>query len=166
MIVSKTRRTLRASATLLVGSTLLLGLSACGTATSGDTALKEDSNLTIEQWRADIDGCMLGAGFDIGGSGGDGPSGSVDISKFDMEAFDKAYATCIKKIGDAPVDENQPTEDEMFEVQLVFAKCMRDAGYDYPDPAKGAMSPAFGPETDPKVLDACSEKANKAVTGK
>lgn len=156
---SKFRRTLRTSVTLLAGSTLLLGLAACGAGNSGadNGTLKEESSMTMEQWRSDVDGCMKTAGFDMGD-----PSESLDTSKFDMDAFDKEYAACIKKIGDAPVDPNQLTQDEMFDVQLVFAKCMRDSGYDFPDPVKGGMSSAFGPEVNPDDVDACSTKAKEA----
>lgn len=155
----KTRRTLRNSITLLAGSALLFGLAACGAdKTSSDNgALKEDSTMTLEQWRSDVDSCMKTAGFDMGD-----PSEALDTSKFDMDAFDKEYTTCIKKIGEAPVDPNQLTQDEMFEVQLVFAKCMRDSGYDFPDPVKGGMSGAFGPEVNPDDVDACSVKAKEA----
>src|SRR6185312_1923951 len=127
----KSRRKLRTSVTVLAGAALILGLAACGAGgpgTSGSTSggnqgvLKEDSTVTIEQWRADLDGCMKEAGFDMGS--GNGPSGSVDVSGFDMDAFEKEYTACIKKVGDAPVDENIPTEEEIFETQLVFAKCM------------------------------------------
>ena len=153
------RRTLRNTITLLAGSALLFGLAACGTDTSGSNngALKEDSTITMEQWRADVDSCMKTAGFDMGD-----PSQPLDMSKFDTNDFDAAYTACIKKVGEAPVDENQLTDDEMFDVQLVFAKCMRDAGYDFPDPVKGGMSSAFGPDTDATVVDACSTKAKEA----
>ncbi len=89
-------------------------------------------------------------------------TGSVDLSKYDMVAFDAAYAKCAETIGDPPVDENQPTEQEMFESQLAFASCMREAGYDYPDPVKGqpVSIGAFGPEIDVNVVDKCSAKAN------
>lgn len=157
--VLKSRRTLRNSVTLLAGSALLLGLAACGGDTSGSDngALKEDATITMEQWRSDVDSCMKTAGFDMGD-----PSEPLDMSTFDTNDFNAAYTACIKKLGEAPVDENLPTEDEMFEVQLVFAKCMRDAGYDFPDPEKGGMSSAFGPDTDPTVVDACSTKAKEA----
>lgn len=159
MNASKFRRTLRTSVTLLAGSTLLFGLAACGTdkSGSGNGTLKEESTMTLEQWRSDVDSCMLTAGFDLGD-----PSESVDTSKFDMDAFDKEYTACIKKVGEAPVDPNQLTQDEMFDVQLVFAKCMRDSGYDFPDPVKGGMSGAFGPEVNPDDVDACSAKAKEA----
>lgn len=155
----KSRRTLRNSITLFAGSALLFGLTACGAGTSGSGSgsLKEESTVTMAQWRSDVDGCMKTAGFDLGD-----PSEALDTSKFDMVAFDKAYTACIKKVGEAPVDPNQLTDDEMFDVQLVFAKCMRDAGYDFPDPVKGGMSSAFGPGTDPTVVDACSTKAKEA----
>ena len=159
MNVSRFRRTLRTSVTVIAGSTLLFGLAACGADTSGSDkgTLKEESTMTMEQWRSDIDGCMKTAGFDMGD-----PGEALDTSKFDMDAFDKAYTTCIKKIGDAPVDPNQLTQDEMFDVQLVFAKCMRDSGYDFPDPVKGGMSGAFGPDVNPDDVDACSAKAKEA----
>ena len=113
---------------------------------------------------------MLAAGFDITGpeTGEGGMTGSVDLSKYDMVAFDKAYAKCAETIGDPPVDENQPTEQEMFDFQLVFASCMREAGYDYPDPVKGqpVSTGAFGPETDGDVVDKCTNKASGQENGK
>lgn len=167
MNVSPTRRTLRTSLTVMLGSALLLGLGACAPKASDDGGpAGESPAVSMAQWRQDVDGCMKTAGFDLGGTGSDGMTESVDMSKFDKDAFDLAYTSCIKKIGDAPVDENQPTDDEMFAAQLAFAKCMRDAGYDYPDPVKGGVSQAFGPDTDPKVVDACSVKAKDAETAK
>jgi len=164
---TRTRRTLRSSLTIVVGSALLLGLGACAPGKSKDDVLAGDSpTITMAQWRQDVDSCMKTAGFDIGGSGSDGMTASVDTSKYDQDAFNRVYTGCIKKIGDAPVDENQPSEDEMFAAQLAFAKCMRDAGYDFPDPVKGGMSQAFGPDTDPKVVDACSAKAKEAEGAK
>jgi len=160
----KFRRALSTSVTLIAGSTLLFGLAACGADKSGTGALKEESTMTMEQWRSDVDSCMLTAGFDI--TGGENGNESVDTSQFDMEAFDKAYTTCIKKIGDAPVDPNQLSEDEMFDVQLAFAKCMRDSGYDFPDPVKGGMGGAFGPEINPDDVDACTAKANETEPNK
>ncbi|GAA1914085.1 hypothetical protein GCM10009688_18720 [Arthrobacter gandavensis] len=159
MNASKHRRTLRTSVTVIAGSALLFGLGACGADKSGTGELKEESTMTVEQWRSDVDSCMLAAGFDI--TGGENGNESVDTSQFDMDAFDKEYTTCIKKIGDAPVDPNQLSADEMFDVQLAFAKCMRDSGYDYPDPVEGGMVGSFGPEINPDDVDACTAKANE-----
>jgi len=161
--VSLTPRTFRKTASLVLGSALLLGVAACGTGKTQDVVLDGKSHSdSIAQWRTDVDNCMLDAGFDIRSTANGGPSDSIDTSKFDMDAFNRNYTSCIKKIGEAPVDESLPSDDEMFAVQLVFAKCMRDSGYDFPDPVKGGMSQAFGPDTDPKVVDACSTKAKDA----
>ncbi len=157
--------------TALTGIALVLGLTACSPAKPQGTELKTDNyQLSLIDWRQKTDDCMLAAGFDIAGpsTGEGGMTGSVDLSKYDMVAFDKAYAKCAETIGDPPVDENQPTEQEMFESQLAFASCMREAGYDYPDPVKGqpVSAGAFGPETDGDVVDKCSAKASGQENGK
>lgn len=149
------------------GIALILGLTACAPGSAeGKNELKTDKDniqLSMVDWRQKTDDCMLAAGFDMRPSdgSGDAPSGSIDMSKFDMTAFDAAYKKCGDTIGPAPVDENLPTEEEIFESQLVFASCMREAGYEYPDPVKGSMgmSPAMGPEIDSNVIDKCSDRA-------
>ena len=121
----------------------------------------DDYETSIVDWRQKMDDCMREAGFDLGD-----PSTPVDTSQFDMDAMAKASAACTITVGEPPVDPNQPTEDELFESQLIFATCMREAGYDYPDPVKGdgGMTPAFGPDVDSKVVDACSAQANKEIS--
>lgn len=143
-----------------VGTALLLvSMAACSPNTSNDRELQsEGTQLTPEQWRIETDDCMREAGFDMGSGDNSEP---VDISQFDMVEFDKAYNTCVEQVGPPPIDENVPSDEEIFESQLKFAGCMRDAGYDYPDPVKGSggMSPAFGPEVDPNVVDECGAMA-------
>ncbi|MFF5792068.1 hypothetical protein ACFY5D_08485 [Paeniglutamicibacter sp. NPDC012692] len=152
------------------GIALVLGLTACAPGNTQGNELKTDSKqMSMVDWRQKTDDCMKAAGFDIStaSAGEGGMTGSIDMSQFDMEAFDMAYKKCAETVGEPPVDENQPTEAEMFESQLAFASCMRDAGYDYPDPVKGnPMTSAMGPEIDVKVVDACSAKANGQETGK
>lgn len=151
--------------TAFAGIALVLGLTACAPGSNeGSNELKTDNKqLSIEDWRQKNDDCMLAAGFDIRPStNAEGvPSGSIDISGFDMTAFDAAYKKCGETVGPAPVDENIPTDEEIFESQLIFATCMREAGYDYPDPVKVSMgmSPAMGPEIDANIIDGCSDKA-------
>lgn len=161
------RRTITASAAVAASAVVALGLAACAPA-SDSSELKTDASLeaSIADWRIQMDDCMLAAGFDLTTGGDDASSNPIDTSQFDMEEFDKAYTSCIDQVGEPPVDESLPTEEEMFESQLIFAKCMREAGYDYPDPAKGAggMMPAFGPETNPDDLDSCWELANSQVS--
>ncbi len=165
---SPTRTRRRAAVSALAaaaGAFLLLGLTACAPAADPDAELKtDDFDSSIVDWRQNMDDCMLKAGFDLTQSNADGtPSDSLDLSQFDMAEFDKAYAACTAEVGEAPVDESLPSEEELFESQLAFASCMREHGYDYPDPVKGSggMSQAFGPETDPDDIDACSAEANK-----
>lgn len=164
------RRTVAGSLAAAAGALLLLGLTACSPgAGSGDELKSNDSfETSIVDWRQKMDDCMKEAGFDLtGGETAAGePTGSVDTSQFDMDALNKASVACTAKVGDAPVDPNQPTEDEMFDTQLAFAKCMRESGYDYPDPVKGSggMSAAFGSDVDPNIVDACSAKAEKETT--
>ena len=154
--------------TAFAGIALILGLTACAPgSTEGNNELKtgaDSTQLSMIDWRQKTDDCMLAAGFDIRvpETGEGEPSGSIDMSQFDMTAFDAAYKKCGDTVGPAPVDENQPTEEQMFESQLAFASCMREAGYDYPDPVKGSMgmSSALGPEMDVNVVDKCSAQAS------
>lgn len=162
LTTSSARRVIAVAAS---ASVLLLGLTAC--APAANTVAESGGGLKTEvspaEWRVNMDDCMLDAGFDIRVPvAADGtPSGTVDTSQFDMTEFDNAYGVCTKEVGEYPVDENIPTEEELFESQLIFATCMREAGYDYPDPVKGSggMSQAFGPDTDTEVVDACSAEA-------
>lgn len=141
--ISALRRTLAGLGTAL----LLVGMAACAPGTANDGEFKSEGNqLTPEQWRTDIDidDCMTKAGFDLGSGDSSEP---LNLTNVNMDAFNKAYGGCIDEIGDIPIDPNMPTEEEIFESHLKFAGCMREAGYDYPDPVKGAggMTPAFGP---------------------
>lgn len=163
---SRIRPARRASvlASAAIGAVLLLGLSACAPVTAADSELDTGAQMSPLDWRQKVDDCMLTAGFDIRTPAvAEGESSeAIDTSQFDMVKFDKAYSACIATIGDAPVDENQPSDEEIFDFQLVFAACMREAGYDYPDPVKGNnMSPALGPEVDTDVVDTCSAKAQE-----
>lgn len=154
----------RTIATTAVGI-VLLGLTSCGEDTKKEPKLQSGSYETaLIEWREDMDACMLKAGFDITPkSTGDGSTEAIDTSKFDMVEFDKAYGVCGTEVGEAPVDPTQPTDEELFQSQLVFAGCMRDKGYDVPDPVRGSggMGQAFGPETNGDDVDACSDKAYK-----
>lgn len=165
MTASKSTRPRRTTASALAaGAFLLLALTGCAPASGSGAELKaDDFEASIVDWRQEMDDCMLDAGFDLNQTNADGtPSDSIDTSEFDMAEFDKAYGACTAEVGEPPVDESLPTEEELFESQLVFASCMRELGYDYPDPVQGngGMTQAFGPETDPNDIDTCSAQAN------
>lgn len=153
------RRVASTVAALGAGSLLLISLAGCAPAASDSPDLKPgDASLALEDWRQQIDDCMLDAGFDLTST--DVPEGSIDVSQFDMTKFDAAYAGCVDVVGEAPIDDSIPTDEEIFESQLIFAACMREKGYDYPDPEPGSiMSPAIGSDVDPDVVDTCSAQA-------
>ena len=159
---SPLRRSLGKTLTVLAGATLLFGLAACAPTPAPDE-LKTDGDYetSMLDWRQNMDDCMLDAGFDlVAMSENDGSSASIDMSQIDMVAFDKAYAGCSDTVGEAPIDASLPTAEETFEAQLIFAKCMREAGYDYPDPVKGSgMTGAFGPEINPDDVDTRTQLA-------
>ena len=159
---SPLRRSLGKTLTVLAGATLLFGLAACAPTPAPDE-LKTDGDYetAMLDWRQNMDDCMLDAGFDlVAMSENDGSSASIDMSQIDMVAFDKAYAGCSDTVGEAPIDASLPTAEETFEAQLIFAKCMREAGYDYPDPVKGSgMTGAFGSEINPDDVDTCTQLA-------
>lgn len=150
------------SAALAAAAVLLFGLTACTPNSDAGDDLSTDSwETSIIDWRQKMDDCMLEAGFDLR-QGGDGSESTdaIDTSQFDMAEFDKSYASCTDTVGEVPVDPSAPTEDEVFESQLVFAQCMREAGYEFPDPVKGSgMTPSFTSDIDPDVVDACSAEA-------
>ena len=160
------RRPAQSVLSLLAGAALLLSVSACtpDTSTGGDLTTGDSFETSLVDWQLKRDDCMKKAGFDIAApeTAPGEPVPPLDLSQYDMVEFDKAYATCISEIGDAPVNPDQPTQEQMFEAQLVFAACMREAGYDYPDPVEGSggMSAALGPEMDVEAVDACWDKAD------
>lgn len=159
------RSTATRTLTAILGAGLLLATSACSPTAEDPTLDTGGSELTIEDWRQGMDDCMLDAGFDLVAMSEEGGGISPSMTAEESADFDASYTACIGEVGEAPVDESVLSEDEMFESQLIFAGCMRDAGYDYPDPVKGSggMGAAFGPEVDPDVVDTCYEKGQEAI---
>lgn len=156
------RRAVDRSLAVASCAVLAVGLAACSPAEETGGQLESGTfEASINEWRMDFDDCMNDAGFDLtqGAEEGGGVP-SVDISQFDLAELDQAYAACTEEVGDPPVDDTVPSEEELFESQLAFAACMREAGIDYPDPVKGSgMTPAFSTDTDPEIVDACSAEA-------
>lgn len=167
-------RTLHHRALLaLVGTILLTGLAACAPTpeatdrTDGFDSTSDEQ--AFEDWRLALDDCMAEAGFDLPsvavqgeGEEGGGDAVSVDPGEVDLEALESAQEMCFEKVGQPPAQEGMPNDDEMHEMQLVFAKCMREAGYDYHDPTPGkggAVSAMPADEFDPADVDRCTEEA-------
>ena len=159
------------------GIALLLALSACAPNGADSADLKSgDSDAAYEEWSAEFTSCMKGEGIDMqmattaDGTASDSTtmdSGeAVDPDEIDVEAMDAANRKCIDKVGEPPVIPGMPDAEEMNEASLRFAACMRERGYDYPDPEISAdgsvgMSEAMSiDEFDPADIDACSEAAD------
>ncbi|GAA1782097.1 hypothetical protein [Agromyces lapidis] len=159
----------------LTGIGLLLALTACtGAPSGGDSAeLKSGGeDAAYEEWSADFVSCMKDEGVDIqmatasGGGDTSDSSDAVDPDEIDPEAMAAAERTCIDKLGEPPAVPGMPDAEEMNEATLRFSACMRDRGYDYPDPEISAdgsvgMTEAMSiDEFDPADIDACTEQAD------
>ncbi len=161
----------------LAGASLLILLAGC-TADAGDSGGGgELSSGTEEQafdeWNAAFDECMKEQGVDLEqfrtqASTGDGEGeadqqASVTVpDDLDMELFEAANETCLTEVGDPPAQPGAPDEEELQATMLAFAECMREAGYDYPDPefsGNGAVAAMPADEYDPADVDHCSEMA-------
>ena len=149
-------------AALLTATTLALTLSGCSTAAPGGNGELQtgDAKAAYAEWNRKFTSCMKNAGFD--------PSKSTDPS--DAAAAEKATKDCVTKVGKPPVDPDVPSNDEINAQMLAFAKCMRKAGYDYPDPKIDpnggvAMGPAMPSDWNPADIDQCSKDAGMGANG-
>lgn len=156
-------------------------LTACGAnpQSEGSGELKSgNEQAAYEDWQREFAECMGDEGVDLGeaaSTGGDavggleegstdGPTMSVEANEIDMELYGEASRICTEKVGEMPVPPGMMSPEEMQKSMLVFAKCMREAGYDYPDPEigkDGSVSvTAMGPDDfDPAVTNECGKKA-------
>ena len=83
-----------------------------------------------------------------------------------IEAFVAAQDICIEKVGEAPTRSDMPSTAEINAHMLAFAACMREAGYDFPDPdlSNNGMTSALSTDDyDVADVDACDAKATEAM---
>ncbi|WP_144238004.1 hypothetical protein [Microbacterium sp. C448] len=126
------------------------------------------SNSTFEQdlaaWTEKFDSCLRDEGIDVP-KRTSGEMLDLDSLGVDEATYKAASATCSKKVGPVPVDPSAPSADEDYQMQLTFAKCMRDAGYEWDDPAppseagSAGVKPIDPGKFDQKDMDACAVKA-------
>ncbi|MFF2493713.1 hypothetical protein [Agromyces sp. NPDC058064] len=178
-----TSRTSRGARTrlALTGIGLLLALTACAPSAPETPELKSgDSDAAYDEWSADFVSCMKEQGVDIevatasGGSTGSDSADSdeaLDPEEIEPEAMAAAQDTCIDELGEPPAAPGMPDADEINEASLRFAACMRELGYDFPDPEISAdgsvgMTQAMSvDEVDPEDFDTCTEKADYPEMG-
>lgn len=159
------------SAALLTGCAQDRGPEGGANETTGGPAALEGgngvTNSTYEQelaaWNEKFDSCMRDEGIDIPKRA---PGEMLDLQALgiDMDTYKAAAMVCSKKVGPVPVNPDLPSDDEFYQMQLTFAKCMRDAGYDWDDPAPPSGGGAGAKPIDPgkydqKDMDACAVKA-------
>ncbi|HXH34450.1 MAG TPA: hypothetical protein VNJ54_08575 [Plantibacter sp.] len=126
------------------------------------------SNSTFDQevaaWNEKFDSCLRDQGIDVPKRT---PGETPNFADFgvDEKTYKAAAAVCSKEVGPVPVDPSVPSNDEQYQMQLTFAKCMRDAGYEWDDPAppseagSAGVKPLDPGKFDQKDLDACAVKA-------
>lgn len=138
----------------------LLGLSGCTKAAEPDMAV--DPATSVEQWQHDFERCMRDEGVELGEGGGipvnsDGSFGGTG----DSGDFEAALQKCTTKLGPAPQAEGGVSDVELEALMLRFAKCMREAGYDVPDPTFDSDgSNVLGvPDADPADVERCTTEA-------
>lgn len=72
-------------------------------------------------------------------------------------------------MGPAPEAANPLTDEQLNEQLLTYAKCMREAGYDVPDPKPNGegitVQQNGGPEADPADVQRCTEEAGLEIQG-
>ncbi|KJQ54239.1 hypothetical protein [Microbacterium sp. SA39] len=161
----------------LAGLALVGGLAACApTPDAADKTPELDSasqDQAFEDWQLDWETCMKDEGVDLSKfmakagetGGGEEETAPEPPSDADIAAMDDAREVCDEKLGDPPTRDDMPSDEEMNEMMLVFAKCMRDAGYDFPDPEPGPPGTAPGMpqgDYDPADMDACFVEADFA----
>lgn len=156
----------------LASIVFLVGVSACSPVASDNDAEGElksgDSNSEFNAWNVKFTKCMKAEGIEmpeVQAVDGNGMSSTRAFEgDMDFEAYENASKTCMDEVGEPPVVEGGMDEEEMKTTMLAFAKCMRDAGYDYPDPEFGeggmtTMTAMGADEFDPADLDRCSKEA-------
>lgn len=173
----------RTSLAALAAVGVIAVLAACGGPASNDSAELKTGNeqAAYEDWQRDYNTCLGDEGIDMGQfdapvavdgvSADDGSSQSMSSAQsitegdIDIAAFEKAAKACTDKLGEMPTPPGMPSPEEMQKGMLAFAKCMREAGYDYPDPEiskDGAISmqAMATDDFDPQVMEDCSKESD------
>ena len=157
-------RTARAAATaLLISASAMLALAGCS---ANEPELQQNEAASMEQWQHDFERCLKEEGIENAGIpvNPDGSPIEGDEGEADLEA---ALQTCDNKVGPAPGGANPVTDEQLNEQLLTYAKCMREAGYDVPDPKSNGegiiVQQNGGPEADPADVQRCTEEAGLEI---
>ncbi|MGG7465173.1 hypothetical protein [Plantibacter sp. YIM 135347] len=136
----------------ILATPLLLG-ALVGCAPS-ETPEPTSSPQSLDSWHLAYAACMREEGIDMPDPE-DG--GTADIIKGDVDeqALEAAADVCVGKLGDRPSPPGgKKTAEDYFEQELEAAQCIRERGFDVPDPILGK---GFTPGMDlpDEVVEEC-----------
>jgi hypothetical protein len=171
------RRGLWAQAALLAILALAVPLAACGGGDEGEGEGEGGGGISqadVEDAGVRFAECMREEGIDVRdpAPGAQGLRDMLSDGDRDDPAFREAERECRKHLEDlvAEIDDDQRREFE--DARLEFSRCMREKGFDVPDPQSGAEQggAALGDLDleDPRVqdaMDACSGRISSLIPG-
>ncbi|WP_285026482.1 hypothetical protein [Plantibacter sp. ME-Dv--P-122b] len=113
---------------------LMLGLTACSesaeTPSGGGSPTTADSYAqAYDDYTISLAGCLRDRGIDV-----DDPEPGTAITLDGSEAMNAAYDACVTELGPPPADPDQPSRVEISDELRLRAQCLRDQGFDVPDP--------------------------------
>ncbi|MET0854752.1 MAG: hypothetical protein ABWY30_08975 [Microterricola sp.] len=138
---------------LLAVPALILMLSACASeGTAAETpAVSEDAPLSDAEFAAARDAydmkvaqCLRDKGFDV-----KDPKPGEGIVE-DLPGINEAGSACYEELGDPPTAGKQLTDAEQMDSMMRTVECLREKGYDVPDPSveTGIRGTETVPESD------------------
>lgn len=136
---------------------LLTGCGALGDDSEADGAGGETAEVqTDEEALLDFAACMRDNGIDMPDPDEEDIRIALPGGDEDEETLMAATEECEDLL---PVDEDAPSEEEMFEESLRIAECMRENGIDVddPEPGQGLALPAEDDEQS-EAVSACVEE--------
>jgi hypothetical protein len=169
------RRGLRAQAALLATLALGVALVACG----GDGDESEGGGISeadVEDAGMQFAECMREHGIEVQDPqpGLEGLRGMLQDADRDDPTFRDAERECQEHLEDLVAEIDDDRRRELEDARLEFSRCMRDKGYDVPDPQSGGGAGQGGGALgdldleDPRVqeaMDACGERISSLVPG-
>jgi len=126
----------------------------------GGAAAEAGGEQSMEEAVLDFTACMRDNGVDLPDpEGGDMPALPVDEDGEMTAAMEECEALL-------PVDENAPSEEEVFEQAMRMTECMRENGLDVPDPEPGQGLAVIEPDDDEgmEITMRCAEEAGALTT--
>lgn len=114
---------------------LMLGLTACsGTSDApsgggGSPSSADGYAQAFDDYTISLAGCLRDHGVDVVD-----PEPGTAITLDGSDAMNQAYDACSTELGPPPANPDQPTRAEISDELRLRAQCLRDQGFDVPDP--------------------------------